>query len=321
MARGRLFGMLLVLLEQLAARQPLVLVIEDVHWADRSTGELLAFLVRNLGQAAVVLVVTCRSDELGQSRPVRRLLAELGRLEGVTRLELKRLSRGQVAAQLAGILGRQPDPGVATAVHERGGGNPLLTEVLLNADGTLAPGLPGPARDLLLGAVSELPADCQRVLRTAAVGGARIEHRLLARVTGQDGTALDDALRPAVAAGVLVADEAGYAFRHELYREAVLWDLLPGERARAHQAFAEALEADPPLSPGNMHLPSVPLALHWHGAGKDERALRAAWAAGGGRTRTRAWAPTWRWRARTGWSRRGRNWPSLTGGLRRREPG
>jgi hypothetical protein len=85
MARGRLFSLLLVLLEQLAARQPLVLVIEDLHWADRSTGELLAFLVRNLRQAAVLLVVTFRSDELSQAAPVRRPLAELGRLGGVTR--------------------------------------------------------------------------------------------------------------------------------------------------------------------------------------------------------------------------------------------
>ena len=277
MARGRLFGLLLVLLEQLAANQPLVLVIEDLHWADRSTGELLAFLVRNLRQAAVLVVVTFRSDELAQSGPVRRLLAELGRMDEVTRLELERLSRGQVAAQLAGILGRPPDPAVATAVHERGGGNPLLTEVLLNADGTLAPGLPGPARDLLLGAVSELPADCHGVLRNAAVGGAHIEHRLLARATGLEDTALDDALRPAVAAGVLVAGQAGYAFRHELFREAVLWDLLPGERVQAHRAFAEALQSGPPLRPDV--LPSVQLALHWHGAGEHERALRAAWAA------------------------------------------
>ena len=157
MARGRLFGLLLVLLEQLAARQPLVLVIEDLHWADRSTGELLAFLVRNLRQAAVLLVVTFRSDELSQAGPVRRLLAELGRLDGVTRLELGRLSRSEVAAQVAGMLGRPPDPAVAAAVYERGGGNPLLTEVLLNADGTVTPGLPAPARDLLLGAVSDLP--------------------------------------------------------------------------------------------------------------------------------------------------------------------
>jgi predicted ATPase len=279
MARGRLFGLLLVLLEQLAGKQPVVLVIEDVHWADRSTGELLAFLVRNLRQVAVLLVATFRSDELGQAGPVRRLLAELGRLDGVTRLELSRLSRGQVAAQLAGILGREPGPVVATAVHERGGGNPLFTEVLLNADGTVIPGLPGPARELLLGIVNELPAACQRVLRTAAVGGAHIGYRLLAAVTGREGRALDDALRPAVAAGVLVADEAGYAFRHELFREAVLWDLLPGERVQAHRAFAEALQSGPPVGPAGPHLPSVPLALHWRGAGEGERALQAAWAA------------------------------------------
>ena len=277
LARGRLFGLLLVLLEELAARQPLVLVIEDLHWADRSTAELLAFLVRNLQQAAVLLVATFRSDELGQGKPVRRLLAELGRLDGVTWLELERLSRGEVAAQLEAILGRPPNPAVAAAAYERGGGNPLFTEVLLTPDGMLAPVLPGLARDLLLGAVTELPADCQRVLRAAAVGGARVGHRLLAAATGQKGEALDDALRPAVTAAVLVADETGYAFRHELFREAVLWDLLPGERAGIHRAFAEAMQADPALSLD--HLPPVAEALHWRGAGEHRRALGAAWAA------------------------------------------
>lgn len=154
MARGRLFGLLLALLERLAEKQPLVLVMEDVHWADRSTGELGAFLTRNLRRAAVLQVVTFRSDELNRAGMLRRLLAELGRLDTVTRLELARLFRGQVAAQLEAILGRQPGPAVATVVYKRGGGNPLLTEVLLNADGTVAHGLPGPARDLLLGAVS-----------------------------------------------------------------------------------------------------------------------------------------------------------------------
>jgi ATP/maltotriose-dependent transcriptional regulator MalT len=279
MARGRLFGLVLVLLEQLAAKQPVVLVIEDLHWADRSTGELLAFLVRNLRQAAVLLVATFRSDELGQAGPVRRLLAELGRLDRVTRLELERLSRGQVAAQLEAILGRPPDLAVASAVYERGGGNPLFTEVLLNPDGMLTPGLPGPARDLLLSAVAELPADCQRVLRAAAVGSTRVGHGLLAAVTGRDGEVLDAALRPAVTAAVLVTGEADYAFRHELFREAVLWDLLPGERAGIHRAFAEALQADPSLSLD--YLPSVAEALHWRGAGEHQRALPAAWAAAG----------------------------------------
>ena len=196
-----LFGLVLTLLERLASRRPLVLVIEDVHWADRSTGELGAFLIRYLRHGPVLLVVTFRADELDRAGPLRRLLAELGRLDGVTRLELARLSRGQVATLLEGILGRPPDPAVATAAYERGGGNPLFTEVLLNTDGTVTHGLPGPARDLLLAAVSELPGECQRVLRTAAVGGARIEHPLLAGVTGQDGAALDAVLRPAVRPG------------------------------------------------------------------------------------------------------------------------
>jgi DNA-binding CsgD family transcriptional regulator/tetratricopeptide (TPR) repeat protein len=287
-ARGRLFGLVLVLLEQLAAQQPVILVIEDLHWTDRSTGELLAFLVRNLRQAAVLLVVTFRSDELGQAGPVRRLLAELGRLDGVTRLELERLPRAQVAAQLEAILGRPPDPAIARAVFERGGGNPLFTEVLLNPDGVLTPGLPGAARDLLLGAVTELPAECQRVLRAAAVGGARVGHGLLAAVVRQQGEVLDDALRPAVTAAVLVTDETDYAFRHELFREAVLWDLLPGERAALHRAFAEAVAADPSLSLD--HLPSVALALHWRGAGEHQQALQAAWAAAGAASSVFAYA-------------------------------
>ena len=155
----------------------------------------------------------------------------------------------------------------------------LVGALEVAADGTLTPGVPRPARDLLLGAVAELPADGRRVLRAAAVGGTRFGHGLLAVVTRQGGELLDDALRPAVAAGVLVAGETDYAFRHELFREAVLWDLLPGERAGIHRAFAEALQADPSLSLD--YLPSVAQALHWRGAGEYRRALRAAWAAAG----------------------------------------
>ena len=277
MSRGRLFGLVLTLLERLACERPLVLVIEDVHWADRSTVDLLAFLVRNLRHGPVLLVVTFRADELDRAGPLWRLLAELSRLDGVTRLELARLSRGQVAKLLEGILGRPPEPAVTSAAYERGGGNPLFTEVLLNTDGTVTPGVPGPVRDLLLAMMSELPGHCQQVLRAAAVGGARLEHALLAAVTGQDTAALDAVLRPAVSAGVVTPDESGYVFRHELFREALLGDLLPGERARAHRTFAVALEADPALS--LEYLAPVQVALHWRGAGEHERALRAAWAA------------------------------------------
>jgi DNA-binding CsgD family transcriptional regulator len=276
-ARGRLFEMLLTLLEAVAAPLPLVLVVEDVHWADRSARDLLSFLVGNLRHCAVLLVVTFRSDVLHRTHPLRPLLAALGRLERVTRMELPRLSRGQVQEQLEGILGRPPEAAVTGAVYARGGGVPLFTEALVNADGTVSPGLPGSLRDLLLGAVKELPEQAQQVLRAAAAGGARVGHELLATVTGLDDAALAAVLRPTVAANVMVADADGYAFRHELIREAVREDLLPGERVQAERAFAEALEANPALSPER--LVSVQLALHWRGAQEHERALHAAWAA------------------------------------------
>ena len=275
LARARLFELVLALLEALAGRLPLVLVLEDVHWADRPTRDLLSFLIRNLRHAAGLLVVTFRSAELHRSHPLRALLAELSRMPGVTRLELPRLSRGQVQAQLEGILGRPPEPAVTAAVYQRSGGNPLFTEALVNVDGTVSPGVPWSLRDQLLGAVKELPEQTQQVLRTAAAGGVRVGHELLAAVTGLDDTALATALRPAVDATVVVTDADGYSFRHDLIRQAVWEDLLPGEHAGAERAFAEALEAGPALDVHGMV--QVRLALHWRGANEPDRALRAAW--------------------------------------------
>ena len=280
LARARLFELVLALLEALAGRLPLVLAVEDVHWADRPTRDLLSFLIGNLRHAAVLLVVTFRSAELHRSHPLRALLAELSRMPGVSRVELPRLSHSQVQAQLEGILGRPPEPAVTAAVYQRSGGNPLFTEALVNADGTVSPGVPWSLRDQLLGAVKELPEQTQQVLRTAAAGGVRVGHELLAAVTGLDDTALAAALRPAVDANVVVTDADGYSFRHDLIRQAVWEDLLPGERARAERAFAEALEAGPALDADG--LVQVRLALHWRGANEPDRALRAAWDAAAG---------------------------------------
>jgi DNA-binding CsgD family transcriptional regulator/tetratricopeptide (TPR) repeat protein len=282
-ARARLFEVLLTLLETLAERQPVVLVVEDVHWADRSTCDLLSFLVRNIRQARVLLVVTFRSDELNRNDLLRPLLAGLARAEGVSRLELARLSRAQAALQLEGILGRPPGAALISEVYQRGGGIPLLTEALVNSDGTVGAELPVSLRDLLLAAVAVLPERTQQALRIAAAGGARLSHLLLAAVTGLDDVALIAALRPAVDANVLVSDADGYAFRHQLIREAVLEEMLPGERAQAHRAFATALEAR--LEAGSRAGPESTLvvlaALHWRGAQDDERALAAAWRAAG----------------------------------------
>jgi DNA-binding CsgD family transcriptional regulator len=275
-ARARLFELLLRVFETLAEQQPVVLVIEDLHWADRRTCDLLSFLVRNIRQARMLLMVTFRSDELHRNDLLRPLLAGLGRAAGVSRLDLARLSRDQVAVQLEGILGRPPGSALVSEVYQRGGGIPLLTEALVNPDGTVSAGLPLSLRDLLLAAVTTLPERTQQALRIAAVGGARIDHALFTTVTNLDDAALTAALRPAVDANVVVSDAGGYAFRHQLIREVVLEDMLPGERAQAHRAFAEALEADPPSSAGP---PAVVAALHWRGAHDDERALAAAWRA------------------------------------------
>jgi DNA-binding CsgD family transcriptional regulator len=162
-------------------------------------------------------------------------------------------------------------------VYQRGGGVPLLTEALVNSDGALSPGLPSSLRDLLLAAVKALPERTQEALRIAAVGSVWLGHALLAAVTRLDDATLTAALRPAVDANVIVSDADGYAFRHQLIREAVLEDMLPGERAQAHRGFAEALEAGPSLS---AEAPAaVQAALHWRGAHQDERALMAAWQA------------------------------------------
>jgi len=276
MTRARLFETLLTLVEVLAEERPLTLVIEDAHWADRATGDLLTFLARNLRHAPVLLIITFRSEDIERA-PLRSLTGGLGRTDGVWRTELERLPRRDVSAQLAGILGGPPPPALINAIYQRGGGNPLFTEALINPDGSLAAGLPGSLRDLILAAVKELPAETEQVLRMTAVGGDHVAHTLLAAAAKLDDVTLTSALRPAVAARILISDVDGYGFRHQLFREAVLADLLPGERAVAHRGFAAALAATPPASRGSAT--EVQLALHWRGAHDDERALSAAWQA------------------------------------------
>ncbi|MCG5218622.1 helix-turn-helix transcriptional regulator [Streptosporangium sp. KLBMP 9127] len=276
-ARMRLFERMLALLERLAAEQPVVLVVEDAHWADRSTRDLLSFLTRNLRRVPVLLVVTYRSDELHRTHPLRPLLAELARVEIVTLLRLPRLSAGEVVTQLEGILGRAPDPALAELVHARSDGIPLFVEAMLGPDGRPLTDLPESLRDLLLAGAQRLPDETQRVLRVIATGGDRVGHALLGAVAGLDDEPLSEAVRPAVSGNVLVTDAEGYAFRHALIREAVRHDLLPGEHAALHRRYAEALTRDPALSVGGR--PKAELAAHWAAAHDNERALIAAWEA------------------------------------------
>ncbi len=278
-ARARLFEQMLALLERLADGGPVVLLIEDAHWADRSTRDLLAFLVgRQQVLDGVLIVVTYRSDEMHRTHPLRPLLAELARLAWVERMDLPRLDRLHADELVARILGRQPEPSLADRVYLRADGNPLFVEELLcDCAGGVLSVLPESLRELLLVAVRRLPEETQEVLRTASAGGQCIGHALLAAVTGLDDDALSRALRPAVAANVLTADADSYAFRHGLIREAILDDLLPGDHTRLHTRFAEALRDDPGLvSPGRA---VIEQAYHWYAAHDTVGALVSSWRA------------------------------------------
>jgi ATP/maltotriose-dependent transcriptional regulator MalT len=275
-ARARLFEQILSLLGALAEPGPVLLVIEDLHWADRSSRDLLAFLVSNQGVSGGLLVVASyRSDELHRSHPLRQLLAELDRIDWVERAELPRLSRRNCAELVARILGREPEASLADQVYERTEGNPLFVEALLSRDGGLSRGLPESLHDLLAGSVQRLPEGTQDVLRVASAGGERAGHALLAAVTGLGHDELAAALRPAVAGNVLVTDADGYAFRHALIREVVYEDLLPGEHSRLHTRFAEAIGADPSLvAPGRA---AIERAHHTYAAHDTTGALVTAW--------------------------------------------
>jgi DNA-binding CsgD family transcriptional regulator/tetratricopeptide (TPR) repeat protein len=275
-ARTRLFDHVLLLLERLTEDAPAVVVIEDAHWAERSTRDLLSYLIRNLPPGLLV-IVTYRSDELHRNHPLRPLLAELDRGGWVRRLELDRLPRRAVAEQTRRILGREPAPHLLDEVYERSEGNPLFVEALLGRDGEINCELPESLRDLILGSVRRLPEETQEILRVASAGGDRVEHALLAAVSGLDDTGLSRVLRPAVAANVLVVDGEAYGFRHALMREAIHGDLLPGEHTRTHTRFAEALEADPGLVPPGRA--AAELAHHWYSAHDTTWALVSAWQA------------------------------------------
>jgi DNA-binding CsgD family transcriptional regulator len=279
-ARARLFEEMLAALEQLGRRSPVVLIIEDAHWADRSSRDLITFLIGN--QRAIgglMTLVTFRSDELHRNHPLRPLLADLERIAWVERRDLPRLSRQETDDLAASMLGHSVTDSVVSALFRRTQGNPLFIESLLCCDGDLSRELPESLRDLLLASVHRLPEQTQEVLRAASAGGGVTGHALLAAVTGLDDGELTAALRPAVIANVLRAEAAGYAFRHELIREAVHDDLLPGEHGRVHSKFAEEIDADCTLVPPGRA--AVETAHHWASAHDVTRALTAAWRAAG----------------------------------------
>jgi ATP/maltotriose-dependent transcriptional regulator MalT len=281
--QSRLFEALLALLDRLGRDKPIVLVLEDLHWADASTRDFLTFLVRSARTEPLCLVATYRSDELHRRHPLRPVLAELERGAGVERIGLERFRLDEVSQLVAGILDHPAEPGQAEQLFARAEGNALYTEELLaaSADASCAV-LPETLRDALLTRVERLSGPGQSIVRIAAVAERPFQHGLLEAIHDVDPDQLLDATREAVAAHVLVArDDGAYAFRHALVGEAVYDDLLPGERSTLHSEIAEALELDPWLL-GELPAGSVAaeLAMHYHAAHDLPRAVAASIDAG-----------------------------------------
>ncbi|WP_167156690.1 helix-turn-helix transcriptional regulator [Streptomyces sp. MBT27] len=272
---ARLFELTVRMLERIAAGRTVVLVLEDLHWADASTRHLLAYLFRTLRRGHLVVVATYRADDIHRRHPLRPLLAELDRLRSVRRIELPRFNRAEVHHQLTGILAAEPEQRLADEVFERSDGNAFFVEELVvgrDPDGT-CPDLSDSLRDLLLVRVEGLPEDAQRVVRIAAEGGSTVEYPLLAAVARLPEDKLIEALRAAVGANILLpaGDGDGYRFRHSLVREAVSDDLLPGECSRLNRRYAEALEADPSLVRADER--TTRLATYWYHAHDAAKAL------------------------------------------------
>ncbi|MET9963991.1 AAA family ATPase [Streptomyces sp. NPDC006326] len=277
---ARLFELTARMLERLAVDRTVVLVLEDLHWADTSTRHLLSYLFRTLTSGRLVVVATYRADDVHRRHPLRPLLAEMDRLRTVQRIELPRFNRAEVRRQLAGILASQPDEAFVDSVFERSDGNAFFVEELVACrESGCRAGLTESLRDLLLVRVEVLPEAAQGVVRLVAEGGSTVEYPLLRAVAGLTEDELIEALRAAVGANILLAtpDGDGYRFRHSLVREAVSDDLLPGERARVNRRYAQALEADDSLIRAEERV--IRLASYWYYAGDAAKALPAVLAA------------------------------------------
>lgn len=245
-SRAELFAAVHGMLDLLADDQPVLVVVEDAHWADRSTRDLVSFLLGRPFTGRVALVVSYRTDDLHRRHPLRATAAEWARMPGVQRLALGPLPDPDVRRLVRSLHGGDlPERAVAQIVS-RAEGNAFFAEELVGASEMTgspgAAGVPEDLADLLLVRLDRLDEAGRLVVRAASCAGRRVSHELLAAVLDLGSDALDDALRVALDSHVLVhVAPDGYAFRHALLGEAVYDDLLPGERVRLHAKYVAAL--------------------------------------------------------------------------------
>jgi DNA-binding CsgD family transcriptional regulator len=288
-SQSYLFEALLGVFQRLARDRPLLLVIEDLHWADPATRDAIAFLVPNLATDRIVLCLTYRTDEIDRRHPLLPWLAEVGRTGWFERVDLQRFDRAETARLVASINGMDVEPALVDRIQRRADGNAFFVEELLMAGGGgIAVGaLPPTVRATLTARVAAAPDAAQYVLRVASVAGRRVDEEVLAAVAGMDRNEFNLGVRAAIDAYLLVPDEqqgeSGYAFRHALVQEAVYDEVLPGERRSVHRAYAEELAPraeQPALTAAIDAARWAELAHHWGAARDDVRAAEASLRAG-----------------------------------------
>ncbi len=261
-------------LESLAAQTPITVVVEDLHWADRSTRDLLTVLFTRQFNGPVRFIASYRADDLHRRHPMRRILGEWTRLPGVKRVVLNPLRANDIH-HLATSLRPSITTEQVDIALERSGGNPFFVEELLAADRAQGSGVPEDLADLLLVRVDALSDDARTVARAVSAAGRWVTHARLATVVPLPEAVLEDALASLVDHNLLEScGTDGYTFRHALLAEAVYDDLLPGERVRWHAAYVEALASSDELGA------AADLAHHALAAGQLQIAASAAVRAG-----------------------------------------
>ncbi|MFC8849754.1 MULTISPECIES: helix-turn-helix transcriptional regulator [unclassified Micromonospora] len=260
-------------LHLVAQGRPLVLVLDDLQWVDRSTRQLLLYLLAGLGDLQLSVLAAVRAESLQGAHPLRRVLTELRRLRSVRVLDLAPLDRAGTEQLAAAVVGGPLVAEAAESLWQRSGGNPFVVEELARDLREGRDGLSETLREVFLARVDALPQAAHAVVHAVAAGVEPVAHWLLAEVTRLPEGELIDAVRAAVAHRLLVGDDDGYRLRHRLVAEVLSDELLPAERSVLHRRYAEALTT----APAELH--QARLAHHWRLAGEPARALPAAVAA------------------------------------------
>jgi predicted ATPase len=259
---------------------PVLILVEDLHWADQATLHLLDYLARALRPRPAMVLVTVRTDPPPPA-VVADAVAEIERLPHAVRVEVGRLGPDDVVRQLHSIVGRPPAAALAERIISRSDGVPFLVEELAAVDrlagvGEGAP-LPERLQDLLMRRTRGLGSEATTVLHAAAAAAADVDDAALTAVTGLDLAVVRAQLRELVSSGLLTASGRGYRFRHSLLREAVEADLLPHEVAALHTGYGHLVDQRRAEGQVKDALPAqVAAAYHWWRAGDRASAFTAA---------------------------------------------